>query len=57
MYKSVRVVASQLLAEVLVQSLARFGYQAWFNHLESDGSVAVFFQPVRPVQPVSADLN
>jgi hypothetical protein len=54
MYKSVRIVASQSLAEVLVRSLAQFGYQAWFNHIESDGSVAVFFQPVRPV---SAELN
>lgn len=54
MYKSLRIVASQSLAEVLVQSLRRFGYQAWFNHIESDGSVAVFFQPVRPV---SAAVN
>ena len=54
MYKSVRIVASQSLAEVLVQSLARFGYQAWFNHIESDGCVAVFFQPVRPV---SGEVN
>jgi hypothetical protein len=55
--KQVRVVCSQSQATVLIESLARFGYQTWFSHIESDGSVAVYFQPVRPVSAPSAEVN
>jgi hypothetical protein len=53
--KQVRLVQSQSLAEQLVQVLVGLGYRAWFNHMESDGAVFVYFVPFQIQIP--AEVN